>query len=294
MDFNSSNLLNELIKNVNVEPDLAVLLILAIIGAVIIGSGFYSAALAEQKEHNRLVHFIIGVLVPWLYPVFIYGSKPVGKKGRKPQQQAAAPKKEEPIESAVAHQEEETEGMAEKPASVELTESHSSRRMSRKEVIESLTTHHGVTDIEFTQRTFTTIAAEKFGNSAGPYYFKLVDGNVLTVKSISEMLPNMLVVDISTGDGQTRKLRLHYSKIQSFSLSPDTPDSSKTASRPIKIIDPEAIDNQFGEVTSKLPVLDNGPRENEDSFATIATVVDKNAYSESNQPPIQFKKPRLK
>ncbi len=281
MDIDFSSLVNNFIKSflskeLDIYPDFPFMVVLALVGAVILGSGFYAAALAEEKEHNRLVHFLLGLLLPWVYPIAIYG--PVRGAAKK-KKKSSAPKREEPQESP--------------PGVVEYaeTESRRLRHMTRDELVDTISRSQSVEDIEFTQRTFTTLAAAKFGESAGPYYFKLVDGNVIKVRAIAEIQPTFLVVEIESGEGKARTLRLLYAKIHSFSLSPDSfKNGIETVPRSAQLrANAEGADSEeVDEVTARVPMLE---REDNEPFTPIDTVVDKPAYTDNSL--AKPKKPRI-
>ena len=77
-----NNFVNELFSKVLVwfgctdQVSASVSFIVIIIGAVIIvavfASAFLSSQYAEKDKKNRLVHFICGMILPWLYPLLIY------------------------------------------------------------------------------------------------------------------------------------------------------------------------------------------------------------------------------
>jgi hypothetical protein len=57
---------------VSVSISLIIIIIGIIIIVIVLASAFWSAQLAEKERKKRFFHFLGGLIIPWLYPLFIY------------------------------------------------------------------------------------------------------------------------------------------------------------------------------------------------------------------------------
>jgi len=54
-----------------VVPDWRFILRIFLLAAFFLGSGFLAATIAEARRHKMKFHFLLGVLVPYIYPLII-------------------------------------------------------------------------------------------------------------------------------------------------------------------------------------------------------------------------------
>jgi len=59
--------------------------------ALLLGSGFVAASFAEMKDRSRTVHFIGGLIIPYVYPVLILFALPRKPLGKKTEEKPASP-----------------------------------------------------------------------------------------------------------------------------------------------------------------------------------------------------------
>jgi len=83
------------------SPSVGACVAISILLAVYFGSGFMAMTIAEMRESNRWLHFAMGLLVPYLYPLALIVLLPKVKPESVRKREAAEAKAEEALESAV-------------------------------------------------------------------------------------------------------------------------------------------------------------------------------------------------
>jgi len=54
-----------------VEPDWRFILRIFVLAAFLFGSAFLSATIAESRRHKMKFHFLLGLVLPYIYPLII-------------------------------------------------------------------------------------------------------------------------------------------------------------------------------------------------------------------------------
>jgi len=169
---------------------------ISLLMAILCGSACAAMTIAEIRQRNRAVHFLLGLLLPVGYPIAIYQTMPM------------------PVDKKKEEEEEEEErqrqhGMAE-PGAIPESELKTYRKM--KEVEENLGSFKG----PFDQRFFEYMSRDEAGRPQGPFILEIdEEGRILEVATIVSALPS--VVAVETGEGDNAKtLRVPYDKIKSF------------------------------------------------------------------------------
>lgn len=163
------------------HPDPLVVIAIVIVFTILVGSGCWAGGIAEMRRHPMKRHFILGFLVPGVYPIFIMFTMDV--KGAKERERAWKEKQEK--EAAA-------------------------RRLTT-EVVE------GAQQVEAPQTPFDLayfkeIALDKDGNPTGPWLITFGDTET-TAQRIVETLPSAVVVQVLAEDGKAQTIRIPYAKI---------------------------------------------------------------------------------
>lgn len=151
-----------------------------------LGSACWAASIASARRHNPILHFALGLIIPWLYPLIILFAMDIPGKW-----DFVSQKDEKPAENAPAEEETAQEETAEAQP---------------------------LEDIPFepTQAYFSKIWRNAEGQPAGPWNC-VFNGNPIVVTEILDILPECLIVmfyDKKPGD--LHKMRFPYSKIDNW------------------------------------------------------------------------------
>lgn len=190
------------------DPDWTALTAKALILVIVLGSAFTSASIAELRNRNRLLHFVVGLIIPWIYPVVIFFFLPKYYPSKK--------------KAEVEHE------IAEKN---EIPDSHlKSYKKRRKDEISTEPDTVGISP-----RHFAMLSKDEAGNSRGPFILELKDGRTLEVSKIINTLPEVVIVEIEELKGKPKTVRFPYSQIQSCQdkmepISDNKKDSSSSLS----------------------------------------------------------------
>ena len=173
------------------DPSVGSMIFITIVVALFLGSGFVAMTIAELNLRSRPLHFILGVLAPVAYPIFIHTSMSKPK-------QASTREEEEPQATAMADEEEVPD---------------SALKTFKKAKDED---YDGIYKGPFEQRFFEYISRDEQGHQKGPFILELADdGRILEISAISAAFSN--AVALVTGDeNNSRTIRLPYDKIKSF------------------------------------------------------------------------------
>ena len=170
------------------DCDFEVTFILAILVLLLLGSACWAASIAACRRHNAFVHFVLGLILPWIYPVFILFTLDV--KGAKEMKLALEKQKEE-AEAAEA----------ERQKNIQMN----SGTEAKEEEPES----------EWNQARFEKMARNPDGSLAGPWDVKY-GGRQVRVLHILEAFPEMVSVEFEDPSGNKLKIRIPYAKIESW------------------------------------------------------------------------------
>jgi hypothetical protein len=198
-----SNLWDDAVR-AGLNPDWSGLLANSIIIVFLLGSPFVAATMAERQGKNRFVHFMLGVIIPWAYPLYMFI-----KLARQPAKE-------------LAEKQAETLADDEKALIGEMPESH-----LKDEYGDGVKADTAEAAPVMEQKYFARIASDEAGNPLGPYVLELVDGRIVEVAKISEALPNVVILEVIES-GRSNTIRLPYAKIKICREAKDW-DSSKPA-----------------------------------------------------------------
>ena len=158
---------------------------------VFLWSGSLSASIAESRLRNPWTHFIIGIMIPVIYPLLIlfklpsYSAKSVKSKVKKEFEQGEGPP---PVEIAPPTLDQDAP-----PAIVD------SEMLSKPSVI-------------YDQNYFKQIAVDISGNYKGPFLLTIKDEK-LKAERIIDSLPSVVMIEFISADGKLQNMRIPYKSI---------------------------------------------------------------------------------
>ena len=153
---------------------------------VLLASACWAASIAAARRHNAFVSFLLGLLLPWIYPLVILFAMNI------------------PGKWDIAKQKREKE-QAEVNALVEEAEKNDLQP-----------DENGVIPYEPTPAYFNKIARKADGTPAGPWKVSF-NGNLIIVTAIIEVLPEALSVEFhQPNKNDILKMRIPFSKIESW------------------------------------------------------------------------------
>ncbi len=228
------------------EPDWGTAIFKSFVYVFILGSPFAAASIAEARGKNRLAHFVLGFLLPWVYPVTIFFTMP-----------------------KASMVEDEKDGLEEEPQHAEgpnaIPESHIK---SVKDDDEKLRPQESV-EIEINHQYFEKISSDETGKPLGPYNIILSDGRKVEISRIVNALPDLVVVEILEGDNKKMTVRFPYSKIKSCEVisapflsasnkhSTTSPDNKTQSFGDPSGADPANVDHFHGELLNPGTIVGN-------------------------------------
>ena len=153
---------------------------------VVLASACWAASIAAARRHNAFISFLLGLLIPWLYPLVILFAMNI------PGKWDIAQKKRDEKKAEVAAIIEEAEKNDLQPD------------------------ENGVIPYEPTPAYFNKISRKEDGSPAGPWKVSF-NGNLITVTSIVEVLPEAVSVEFhQPGKTDILKMRIPFSRIESW------------------------------------------------------------------------------
>ena len=170
------------------ECDFGVAFFLAVLVLFFLGSACWAASIAACRRHNAVVHFIIGLLLPWIYPLVILFAMDI--KGTRAMRRKI---EQQRVEAEAAE--------AERQKNIELN----SGKSELKEDDGAL----------WTQKKMDGMARRPDGTPAGPWNVTYA-GRFVKVLHIVEALPEVVSVEFEDDNGSTLKMRIPYAKIESW------------------------------------------------------------------------------
>ena len=139
------------------NPNWASLLAFSILIILLLGSPFVSATMAELMGKNRFVHFMLGLVLPWIYPLYMFL-----KLIRKPARE-------------LPDKQDETVADDGKAVVGEVPESHLKHEYDDGVKTDPSSEAAPVMDRVY----FARIASDEAGNPLGPYVLELLDGRIV-------------------------------------------------------------------------------------------------------------------
>ncbi len=181
-----------------VDPLLIVAMVLAL--TLWLGSGCWASSIASSRRHSAALHFILGLAVPWVYPlVIVFAMDIKGARARQRQQRDAAARD--------AAKDDERRRVAE--------------MVGREPAAAAAGAEAAAGDLDadaddepqvFDKAYFESIARDDQGNPAGPWRVVFGDNEVKVLR-ILEPLPEVVSVEIAGRAGAPAKFRIPYARI---------------------------------------------------------------------------------
>jgi hypothetical protein len=214
-----------------VAPDWRFILRIFVLAVFLFGSAFLAATIAESRRHKMKFHFLLGLVLPYIYPLVIALrmktidevleieeefdpladlSSSMSARFREIQGEQKAKhdervkrvephqKEQEAVEKAAAQIQEQAEAV--EPEKVEAAEP--------EEVVEE-------TPSVFTQRYFQSVAVDSSGAKAGPFSLVAKNGTQFRVSQIKTIQSDMASFEIEV-KGKLKNIRIRYDNIESF------------------------------------------------------------------------------
>lgn len=194
------------------------LLALFVLLAVWLGSGFFAATVAELFRHRVTKHFILGLVVPYVYPLYLARHITMSNRAREESEEAQQEAIREARKAATAdrfaemsarrdarRQRHNPDGVAaeEAPAAVEETVA-----------VEEAPAAAGDFAAELRQYLYN-IPVDEDGERPGPFRFAMKGGAVVDVASIRALQDEfMICVVANTG----KAIRIRFANVESAEL----------------------------------------------------------------------------
>jgi hypothetical protein len=211
-------------------PDWRFILIVFLIGAFFLGSAFIAATIAESRRHKMKIHFLLGLIAPYIYPIVmafrmktaeevveidaefdpladlssdmsarLRGIQNAQKQKHDKRVKRITPKKD----TEVVEQEEIVE-----ETSVEEAPVVPETAVESEEIVEE-------TASVFNQRYFQELAVDSSGAKAGPFNLLVKTGTLFKVLQIKNIQADMASFEIEVG-GKVKNIRIKYDNIENF------------------------------------------------------------------------------
>ncbi len=166
---------------------------LALLFLFLFGSACWAASIASSRRHNPVPHFVLGFILPWIYPLVILFAMDIeGESERRKQMQQEAQAKAEAEEQRKRNIAINTQN---------ATGNTSSDNEVEEEALDG-----------FDQQRFRKLARNPDGSLAGPW--DVVFNNIqIHVVYIIEALPQVVHVACLDEKGAVVQMRIPYAKI---------------------------------------------------------------------------------
>jgi len=196
---------------------------IAVLIVFILANGFAAATFSEMKFRGRFIHFIGGLVLPVVYPLFVY---------------FILPKLPEPVD--------ETEQYFDKDGQQILTEAQKlTKKLMEKTGVEyvpkipekkvdkdlktaeekSQADQKNEDEFVIDHKYINSLVRDADGNPLGPYIIELADGRFIEAVRLLDAYPEVFELEISGPDEKLKKIRLPYNKITSCVLKSEWMES---------------------------------------------------------------------
>jgi len=163
-------------------------LLIVLISLALLGSAFWAASIASARRYNPFLHFFLGLLLPWIWPLFMLFCFDL--KGEKARRAAMAAESQAKAEAEAQRQKDLSATLGvDAPAKSETAEEG------------------------FTPKYFESIARREDGKKAGPWEAGF-NGITLHVLTIEEVLPQVVKVNFMDEKAHVSQMRLPYARIE--------------------------------------------------------------------------------
>ena len=160
----------------------------------VFGSACWATSIAAMRRHPPFIHFILGLVIPWAYPLYILFKMDI--HGEKERRQAEQEK--------IAQQQEEE---AEKQRIQEELNARKALSGNEEETTK--------TDTRWNKQYFSSIGRDAEGRNAGPWK-ATVSGTEIIILEILEAEDDLVYVVFKGYNDEPSKMRIPYSKIESW------------------------------------------------------------------------------
>ena len=210
-----------------IVPDWHFILQAFLIAAFFLGSAFLAAMIAESRRHKMKFHFMLGLLIPYIYPLVmalriktaqekvdideafdpLSGLSNTMSEKLKDIQKVQHDKHDKRVKRVIPEKpEEETEEVAEAEQAEQV--------VLEKEILEV----EEIVEEEkpvFTQRYFQGIAVDSSGAKAGPFNLVVLNGSQFKVSQIKNIQADMSSFEVDVS-GKIKNIRIKYDNIKTF------------------------------------------------------------------------------
>lgn len=176
------------------DYDFGVAFFIAAVIMFYLGSACWAASIAKCRRYNPILHFIAGLIIPWVYPLVILFALNI--KGAKAMRIAMAEERKK------ADEEE-----AERQRNIALNSGKTVEELEAEKKVEE--------EDGWTQARFTKMARNDDGSQAGPWDV-VYGGRKVHVIHIVEALPEVVSVEFKDEKGNMVRMRIPYAKIESW------------------------------------------------------------------------------
>jgi hypothetical protein len=209
-----------------VVPDWHFILQVFLIAAFCFGSAFLTATIAESRRHKIKLHFLLGLLIPYIYPLVI------ALRMKTVQEKIDIEEEVDPLGGLSNTMSEKLKGIQEKQqkdrnkrlkrVTPEKPEEETGE-VAEVEQAEQIVPEEGRSEVEeaveeesgFTQRYFQEIAVDSSGAKAGPFNLVVMNGSLFKVCQIKNIQADMASFEVDV-KGKIKNIRIKYDNISSF------------------------------------------------------------------------------
>ncbi|MDD5699367.1 MAG: hypothetical protein PHH77_12200 [Victivallaceae bacterium] len=197
-----------------IVPEWRVVLVIYLIAAALLGSAFLAATIAETRRHKMKLHFLLGLLIPYIYPFILALRLKVARE--------------------VVEVEEEIDPLRDlsDAMTARLKDIHATRERERAEK-QTVRRPAAVDDAHetaepaaveppepaepsiFNRRYFEELAVDSSGARVGPFRLTMQNGSVFTVTRINNIQNDMASFEVEVS-GKLKNIRIKYSNVTAF------------------------------------------------------------------------------
>ena len=163
-------------------------LLIVLLSLALLGSAFWAASIASARRYNPFLHFLLGLFLPWVWPLYmLFCFDLKGEKARRAAMAAEAQAK--------------AEAEAERQKDLAVTWGVENTAATETE------------ETEFTPKRFESIARREDGSKAGPWEVGF-NGLKFHVLTIEEVLPQVVKVNFLDEKARISQIRIPYARIE--------------------------------------------------------------------------------
>ncbi len=219
-----------------VVPDWRFILRIFVLAAFLFGSAFLSATIAETRRHKMKLHFLLGLVLPYIYPLIISLrmktveellvieeevdplaglSSSMSERFKEIQKEQKA-KHDERVKRVIPQKEQETV----EDTAVEVVEEQELAEEAKQVTVETVEPAEMEELVEettpvFNQRYFQEISVDSSGAKAGPFNLVAKNGTRFKVSQIKTIQSDMASFEIEV-KGKLKNIRVKYDNIETF------------------------------------------------------------------------------